>query len=87
VFWNAWDEPRGLRDLVWNERLKLLASALNGVATADVGMGFFAPIAALLYGTSVVAATAPLRLAAALWHLVAVFIHGLAQVALGRLRA
>jgi hypothetical protein len=30
-----------LRDVVWNERLKLPASALNGVATAAVGIGFW----------------------------------------------
>jgi hypothetical protein len=36
--------------LVHNERTKLTASRLNGLATAFIAAGFFAPLAALFYG-------------------------------------
>jgi hypothetical protein len=65
-----------LRDVVWNERVKLGAAGLNSVATASVGTGFLAPLAALVYGTGAVAPSVSIRLAA----------HGLAQGLLGRLR-
>lgn len=38
--------------LVHNERTKLTAAWLNGLGTALVAAGFFAPAAALLYGLS-----------------------------------
>jgi len=37
-------------NLIWNERLKLAANALNALATATITVGILAPIAAVLYG-------------------------------------
>ena len=43
--------------LIHNERVKLLATALNNAAVATVVTAVIAPIAAFLYGSIVVAST------------------------------
>ncbi len=35
--------------LVWNERIKLLANGLNGVAVAMIALGILAPLANILF--------------------------------------
>lgn len=37
-------------NLVHNERIKLTATWFNGLATASIAAGLFAPLAALAYG-------------------------------------
>lgn len=37
---------------IHNERMKLTANYLNGIALAVLGVGAFAPLVAFLYGTS-----------------------------------
>ena len=74
-------------NLVFNERKKHTASWLNGLATALVAAGIFAPIAAFLYGLSIpptnltyVFLLAPGCLA------LGIGLHVLGKVVLGRLR-
>jgi hypothetical protein len=40
-------------DPIFNERVKLAATALNTLATASVAVGVLAPLSAILYGLGV----------------------------------
>jgi hypothetical protein len=72
--------------LVHNERTKLTATWLNGLATALVAAGFFAPAAALLYGLSQPAIGAAYTLALAFGCLgLGAGVHMLARATLGRM--
>jgi len=73
--------------LVANERTKLTASWLNGLATALVAAGVFAPVVALLYGVSQPAASGlPLLVLTIACFGGGVVLHLLGSLALGRLR-
>ena len=74
---------------VFNERIKLGASALNTLATASITVGVLAPLAAYLYGLAVPSATRALwelLLSGLAWFLVAAALHYGAQRLLGLLR-
>lgn len=76
-----------MTDPVLVERVKLGAAALNTLATASVTVGVLAPSAAFLYGVSVPARPLwQLIAGGAIWVLLAVGLHYLAQRLLGRLR-
>lgn len=65
---------------VHNERVKLLATALNNVALAFIVAGFVAPaVSGQMTGGGHVLVTLA-------WVLTGLVIHGSAQLALGRLR-
>ena len=73
--------------LVRNERVKLLAAALNTGATALFTVGVVAPMAARLYtfaGSDV--ATITVVLGAAAFLVAAILLHWFAQLVLGGLR-
>jgi hypothetical protein len=53
--------------LIANERWKLTATALNGVAVATIVTGFVAPLVAVSYGVSSTAGSAYLASIAAIW--------------------
>ena len=67
-----------------NERRKLLATLLNTLAAGSVVTGVFAPAAAYFYGLN---AAAPYHwwLIGPVWLLVAVGLHSLAYLTLGKL--
>jgi len=67
-----------------NERIKLLATALNNVGVAILAAAVIAPAAAFLYGTSH-AGTGHWWLFSGAWLAMGVGLHVLAQLALGRL--
>jgi hypothetical protein len=67
-----------LRD---NERLKLLAAALNNLALAFIVAGYVAPV---VRGDI---AAAPSAIVTIFWLLLGVGLHGSAQWVLGRLRS
>ena len=75
--------------LARNERLKLSAISLNGVAIAVIATGLVAPCFAFLYGLSAVSADQVrfFGLAAPGWVLMGAFIHDGARLLLGGLRA
>ena len=74
-------------DPIFNERLKLGATALNTLATATVTVGVLAPSAAILYGFGVTPRPAwQLVLSGVGWFLIGVGLHYGAQRLLGRLR-
>ena len=72
--------------LIHNERRKLTATLLNGVAIAMMATGFVAPVVAVSYGVS----NAPLSLflvgTAAVWFFVALGLHLVARAILGGLK-
>ena len=72
--------------LIHNERWKLTATALNGVAIATMVAGFIAPFVAVSYGVS--GATPGLYFAglSLAWFFTAAALHFVARAALGRLR-
>jgi len=72
--------------LIANERWKLTATALNGVAIATMVTGFVAPIVAVSYGVSSAAGSVYLAGIAAIWFLTAIGIHIGARIVLGRLK-
>lgn len=74
--------------LVRNERLKLVANALDRASTACITVGVLGPAVAVLYnlgGASGVAGSA-LATGSTLWLVGAGMLHLLAQYALGRLK-
>ena len=74
--------------LVHNERVKLTAAWLNGMASAAVAAGVIAPLVAAFYGlTSVPVSTSGLLLGAVLWFAASGALHVAARHILGRLRA
>lgn len=70
-------------NLVHNERIKLSATWLNGLATAAVAVGSIAPSIAAVTG-----ATSPILAAglALFWLLIGAGLHFTARALLGRLR-
>jgi hypothetical protein len=71
--------------LIHNERVKLLATALNNTAVATVVTAVVAPIAAFLYG-SIVVASAWWPLMGLVWFFGGLSLHVTAQLMLGRLK-
>ena len=61
--------------IVWNEWVKLLPNALNGVAVAMLALGMLAPIAKILFEGG--PETNALMLVE--WSLGAIIIHGIAS--------
>jgi p-aminobenzoyl-glutamate transporter AbgT len=72
-------------NLIHNERIKLLATALNNTAVATLVTVVIAPIAALLYG-SVAIASAWWPLLGFAWIFAGSSLHLTAQLTLGRLK-
>ena len=74
--------------LIRNERLKLLANALDRASTACLAVGVFGPAVAVLYSVQGAAELTGsfLALGSTLWLVGAAVLHLLAQFALGRLR-
>ena len=75
--------------MIWNERLKLLANALDRMSTACLAVGVLGPTIGALYGTATVN-IGPHGLflfgGHVLWLCAAAVLHLMAQRALGRLR-
>jgi hypothetical protein len=73
--------------LIHNERTKLSATALNGVAIASIVAGFITPLAAASFGVqNTVNLSVPAILAAALgWLGAGLVLHFTARRLLGRL--
>lgn len=72
--------------LVHNERVKLLAGALNTLAIAVLVTGAVAPTLGVVYGTFAATSMPLLGLIASTCLVVGVGLHASAQVVLGRLR-
>ena len=72
--------------LVHNERIKLLATALNNMAVATVITAVLGPIVGILNGSPGPAITAWWVAGGILWLLAGIGLHLVAQGALGRLR-
>jgi hypothetical protein len=72
--------------LIHNERWKLTATALNGVAIVMAATGFIVPIVNLSYGAPATADTWLLILISLAWFGSAVSLHLLARYVLGRLK-
>jgi hypothetical protein len=74
-------------ELVRNERLKLLANALDRASTSCVTIGFIAPMAAAVYGGGALGLSAGFFVIAGVsWILLGVGLHLLAHQVLGALR-
>jgi hypothetical protein len=72
--------------IVHNERIKLTANWINGLATAIVTAGALAPLAAVIYGLSSMALPgAYLSLLVAVCFSMGLIIHFGARAILGRL--
>ena len=81
------DEVR--RELVANERIKLVANALDRASNACLTVGVFGPIDASLYGIGATASGAHgilLILGSVRWLAAAVALHVLARRKLGELQ-
>jgi len=72
--------------LAYNERIKLLATALSNMAVATVVTAIIAPVVGFLYGSPTATATRWWWLIGVVWLLVGVGLHIAAQVVVGRLR-
>lgn len=73
--------------LVNNERVKLLANALDRASTACVAVGVIGPAAAFLYGMGAVPVSpVALGLGSAVWLATAVILHYYARRTLGGLK-
>ncbi len=72
--------------LVYNERVKLLAGALNTLGIAIGVTGAVAPTLGVIYGTFAAASTALLALIASAYLVAGMTLHLIAQAVLGRLR-
>ena len=71
---------------VRNERRKLLAALLNGMAIASVSIGVFSPIAAYVYGLRALEVSPGLlMLVPPVWIVITFVLHGLARHCLGGL--
>ena len=71
---------------VYNERVKLLATALNNAAVSSFTVGVAAPLAAVFYnfgGTRVAALW--MAIGVSIWLLAAVALHLVARLVLGGL--
>ena len=73
--------------LILNERLKLMANALNSLAVALVAGGSLAPIAAYVYGTAHLALDLGYVFASTVLCFLAAFVlHCIGLAILGRMR-
>ncbi len=72
--------------LVRNERLKLAATAMNGLAITTMASGFVAPLVAVSYGVSSASGTLLLAGISAVRFLAAISLHMAAQAVLGGLK-
>ena len=72
--------------LIHNERRKLTATALNGLAVTTMAAGFIAPIVAVSYGVSTVSGSLYFAAVGVIWFLVAIGIHIAAIGLLGGLK-
>jgi len=72
--------------LVRNERLKLAATAMNGLAITTMATGFVAPLVAVSYGVSSASGTLLLAGISAVWFLAAISLPMAAQAVLGGLK-
>ena len=72
--------------LVHNERVKLLAGALNTLGIAIGVTGAVAPTLGVVYGTFAVESAASVVLVASACFVAAIILHLTAQAVLGRLR-
>lgn len=61
--------------LVANERWKLTATALNGLAVATMVTGFVAPLVAVSYGVSSVPGVSYFAVTGTVWFLAAIVLH------------
>jgi hypothetical protein len=71
--------------LIYNERTKLLATALNNMAVATMATAIIAPIAGIMYGSASFR-TAWWPLFGLVWFLVGLGLHIAGQGVLGRLK-
>ena len=78
------DAEYATRRLIHNERVKLLANALDRASTACLTVGIAAPLATYLYGSGHVGLGNVLA-ASYLWLCAAFGLHGLARRVLGGL--
>jgi hypothetical protein len=72
--------------LVHNERRKLTASALNGVAIATLTAGLIAPLVAVSYGVSGARGGVYFAVTGSIWFFTAVALHWIARRLLGGLK-
>jgi hypothetical protein len=75
-------------NLIWNERVKLAANALNTLATATITVGVLAPTAAVLYGLGNLDPSRPFGiflLSGLVWVSMGGTLHYVAQWLLGKL--
>jgi hypothetical protein len=73
--------------LIHNERVKYLATWLNGIATAAVAAGVISPLVAITYGfASGPADIKVLLLATIVWFATGAALHFIVRVVLGRLK-
>ena len=72
--------------LVANERWKLTATALNGLAVATMVTGFVAPLVAVSYGVSGAPGNAYFAAVGLIWFSAAVALHIAARFVLGSLK-
>jgi len=72
--------------MIHNERRKLLANALNGVAIATMAAGFVAPIVAVSYGVSGAPGGTYFAVTGSIWFFTAMSLHWIARAVLGGLK-
>ena len=72
--------------LVNNERWKLTATALNGVAIGVMVAGFIAPIIAVSYDVSTTPTSGYFVAIGTVWFSTAIALHIVARALLGRLK-
>lgn len=72
--------------LVHNERIKLLATALNNMAVATIITAIVGPIVGILNGSPGATITAWWVFSGVLWFLAGIGLHLVGRGALGRLR-
>jgi multisubunit Na+/H+ antiporter MnhG subunit len=75
--------------VIYNERTKLLANALDRASTSCLTVGFIGPIVAVIYdlggaGSKITALT--LYIGSAFWLLAGIALHLIARAVLGRLK-
>jgi hypothetical protein len=74
-------------NLVWNERTKLLAGAIDRLSTACFTLGILTPVAAGIYGSEQLGLGPQfLLLAAGSWIIGGFALHMFAQIVLGKLQ-
>ncbi len=72
--------------LIHNERRKITATAINGIAIATMVAGAVAPLIAWSYGVSNAPSGRYLIVTSAIWFLAAICLHLIARAMLGGLK-